>query len=234
MTSCPPTIEHKRPVPLWWRIARTLLIGLFVSTVVAYTLHIQTQMLPDFMTELVTDSETGEITSELQRDRKATVWFVEQFGYLAPLLATMIIPYLLYRKVDRHDGKVQRELTWITVMVMALTFLVLLPYVAKVSDAELQAALAAGEDFPKRDGGAYDTLLLNVAPWFIRLFIGLCMLLLYHSMRAHREKQETVAALAVEASAATAPDTDAPVSDVEAQPSTEAETVPDEATAETP
>lgn len=179
-----------RPCPRWWRVARTVLVGLLVSAAVAGTLYVQTHVLPDLLAKLI------------EEEKNNRAGFAEQMGYLAPVLMAMILPYLIYVKIDRHDGKVQTELTWVMVITMALTYLVLLPYVAHVSNAEIQAALAAEGSFPKRDGGAYDSLLLKVIPWFIRLFIGLSILCLYHSMRAQREKAETVAAAAAAETAA--------------------------------
>ncbi len=179
-----------RPMPLWARILRTMLVGLLLSAVVAGTLHLHARILPEFTTELLTDPETGLVSSQLEKNHKNFLWFVEQFGYLAPLLAVMILPALIYHPIDRRDGRVQQELTWVTVIVIAVTFLLLLPYTARISDAEVQAALSAGETFPTRDGGAYDTLLLKVIPWFLRLGVGLGILCLYHSTRAHREKED--------------------------------------------
>lgn len=174
------------PVPLWLRVLRTVFIGLLVSAAVAGALHIQTRIIPDLLSKL------------LEEGKENRAGFIEQMAYLAPVLAALLIPYLCYFKVDRHDGKVQTELTWVIVIVAIVTFCVLLPHVAGMSEAEIQAALAAGEDFPTRDGGAYDSLLLKVAPWFIRLFIGLSILLLYHACRARREKEEAATAVADE------------------------------------
>ena len=188
--------RSSRPTPLWVRILRTSLLGLLLSAVVAGTLYLHTHTFPELLQE-ITDTEAHPAFPTSATT--AVTWIMDQLGYLAPFLSVLILPFIIYRKLDRHDGMAQRELACQMALVAAFTYLFLLPYVAHISDAELQAALAAGEAFPTREGGAYDTLLLRLAEWFIRLAVGLAVLLVYHTTRAQREIQDARRAATVPA-----------------------------------
>lgn len=177
----------KRPLPLWAHILRTLLIGLLLCGVVAGTLYLHVNTLPDLAADL---TDTEQHPAFPPSAEGIVNWITDELGLLLPFLAVLILCFVIYRPFDRHDGKAQREMVYEILLVAIFTFVVLLPYVARISEAEVQAALAAGEEFPVRENGVKDTLLLNLTEWFLRTGIGLGILGLYHSMRAQREAKE--------------------------------------------
>lgn len=184
----------KRSTPLWVHMLRAALIGLLLCGVVAGALYLHVNTLPNLAADLTdTEKHPAFPTSAVG----IINWTANELGLLLPFLSVLILSFVIYRKLDRHDGKAQREMMYVILLVAVFTFAVLLPYVTHISDAELQAALAAGEEFPLRDNGVHDTLLLNLLEWFIRTGIGLGILALYHSVRAEREAKEYRAVQAV-------------------------------------
>ena len=79
-----------------------------------------------------------------------------------------------------------------SILIMAaLVYFVLLPYLYRTSDTLLQAALAAGEPFPTFEDGHYRTLFLVNLEWFVRFLIPVGALYLFHSSRATRQRDES-------------------------------------------
>lgn len=162
--------------PSLWRI---LVIGILLSLLVAGSLYLHATSLSDYQAYLLTE------------EKKNTAWIVEQLSFLLPLLTVMLFQLGVYRKHNRLDGVAQREMAWEVLIVIVCTYLVLLPVTYHISQSQLEAALAAGEAFPKRpEGGAYDTLFLNQLTWFLRLAVGLGVLYVYHTARARREAED--------------------------------------------
>lgn len=121
-------------------------------------------------------------------EMKTTAWFVREIGLALPLIVLCLFHYVVYHKHDCRDGVAQREMAWEIVVVAVLIYGVLLPYLHHVSDALYEAALAAGSDIPQTDGKVDRTLLMNFHEWFVRQPVPLGLLLVFHSMRATRER----------------------------------------------
>lgn len=174
-----------RPTPpIWVHVLRCVLIALLLCGAVAGSLYLHAYTLP----ELAANITDAEANPGFPSSAEGIVhWLTEEIGLLLPFLTVLLLPFFIYRKIDRHDGKAQKEMVYALVLVALFVYAVLLPYTTRLSDAQLQSALAAGEEFPILESGAHDTLLLSLIPWFIRLGIGLAILALYHSMRAQRE-----------------------------------------------
>lgn len=123
----------------------------------------------------------------LETESKTLAWFTLQIGFSLPFAVICLFHYAVYHKHDRRDGVARREMFWEVVMVTVLTYAVLLPYLASISDALHTNALAAGESIPTTERGVDITLLMELHDWFIRLTIPLGALMVFHATRARRE-----------------------------------------------
>ncbi len=159
-------------------VLRILLIGLFLSVLTALCLYLHHHAFREYLDYLK------------EADKKSTAWIAEQLGYMLPFLTIAIFQYAVYAKHNRKDGILQREMAWEILIVAAFTYLILLPLVWYKSDITLKVSLAAGIQVDKTDGKEYQTLLLSVAEWFVRLIIPLCLLFVYHTAMSRAEKQE--------------------------------------------
>lgn len=162
-------------------VLRILLIGFFLSVLTACCLYLHHHAFKEYLTYLT------------EEEKKSTAWIVEQLGYMLPFLTIAIFQCAVYAKYNRRDGILQREMAWEILIVAAFTYLILLPAVWYKSDISLKVSLVAGIDVEKNDGKEYQTLLLSVAEWFIRLIIPLCLLFVYHNAKARSEKLEAEA-----------------------------------------
>ena len=156
-------------------ILRVLLCGVLLTVLVAVCLYLDYTAFDFYEARL------------LENQSKTFAWFVEQVGFSLPFIVICLFHFMVYHKHDRRDGVARREMFWEVVMVAVLTYAVLLPYLAKISDALYINALAAGKSVPKTDGRVEITLLMELHDWFIRLTIPLAVLMGFHAMRARRE-----------------------------------------------
>ena len=131
-----------------------------------------------------------------EQDKKSTAWITEQISYMLPFIAIAVFQYAVYAKHDNRDGVLQKERAYEILITALLVYLVLLPYVWQKSDALLKVSLIAKLDVDKTEGKEYQTLLLSVMEWFIRLAIPLGLLYVYHHARAKAEKKEALLAAA--------------------------------------
>ena len=122
-----------------------------------------------------------------ENQSKTIAWLTEQAGFVLPFVVICLFQTLVYHKHDPRDGSARREMFWEVVAVTVLTYAVLLPYLASVSEALYINALVAGEKIPKTDGKVEITLLMELHEWFVRLTIPLGLLMAYHGVRARRE-----------------------------------------------
>ena len=123
----------------------------------------------------------------LEEESKTLAWFTLQLSLSLPFIVICLFHYIVYHKHDRHDGVARREMFWEVVVVTALLYAVLLPYLSSVSDALHTNMLAAGESVPTNEAGSEVTLLMELHDWFIRLTIPLGALMVFHAARARRE-----------------------------------------------
>jgi hypothetical protein len=77
---------------------------------------------------------------------------------------------------------------WEILLLSALVYGVLYPYVNAISDALYTNALAAGESITQNAGKVDVTLIMELHEWFIRLSLPILVLLIFHSSRARRER----------------------------------------------
>lgn len=124
-----------------------------------------------------------------EEEKKTMAWLTEQLSYTLPFILICVFHGMVYWKHDRRDGIAQSEMMWQVILVTGLTYCALLPYIFSVSEALHTNALAAGESFPQTDAKEDLTLILELHQWFIRLSIPLGALILFHGMRASREKR---------------------------------------------
>ena len=122
-----------------------------------------------------------------ENQSKTIAWLTEQAGFVLPFVVICLFQTLVYHKHDPRDGSARREMFWEVVAVTVLTYAVLLPYLASISDALHTNALAAGESIPTTERGVDITLLMELHDWFIRLTIPLGALMVFHATRARRE-----------------------------------------------
>ena len=159
-------------------ILRILICGILLAVLVAACMYVRHTAFDFYHARLLEDGS------------KTTAWFVEQVGYALPWILICVFHGIVYVKHDRHDGICRREMFWEVLLVAVLTYGVLLPYMASVSDTMYETALEIGADIPQisLEKRFHDvTLIMKLHEWFIRLSIPLAILLLYHSTRARRE-----------------------------------------------
>ena len=165
---------------------RIVLFSLFLFALVAFELYLSETSLATFHEQLLNDYEH----TENKGWQKIVAWLVEQLRYWLPFLTVCIFQYATYRSFNSENGVCQKEMAWQTGIVSVLVFGGLLPYVAYVSKVAYEAAVAAGEEIPKTDGGVETTILMGAAEWFIRTTIPLALLLVYHAACGRREAKE--------------------------------------------
>ena len=123
----------------------------------------------------------------LENGSKTLAWFTKEIGFSLPFIVICLFHYMVYHKADRRDGIVRREMFWEVLTVTVLVYAVLIPYLAEISAALHTNALAAGEVIPQTDAKIDITLLMELHEWIIRFTVPLGILMVFHSMRAHRE-----------------------------------------------
>ena len=160
-------------------VLRILIIGGLLSILVTVCLYLHHHAFSHYLTYLK-DAE-----------KKSTHWIVKQLSYMLPFLTIAIFQCAVYAKYNRKDGILQREMAWEILIVAGFTYLILFPAVCYQSDVTLKVSLVAGLDVEKNEGKEYQTLLLSLAEWFIRLIIPLCLLFVYHRAKAKAEIQES-------------------------------------------
>ena len=159
-----------------FNILRVLICGIFMSVLVAACLYLKYSAVDFFHARL------------LEQESKTSAWILKQVGFALPWIFMCIFQSITYRKHDRRDGIVAREMFWEVMLVTVFTYLVLLPYLSHVSEEMYAAALEMGADIPQTDGKVDQTFLMIFHEWFIRMAVPLSALLLFHSVRARRER----------------------------------------------
>jgi hypothetical protein len=159
-----------------FNILRVLIFGVFLSVLVAACLYCKYTAIDFFHARL------------LEQESKTSAWILKQVSFALPWIVMCIFQGLVYCKHDRHDGIVQREMFWEVLLVTVFTYLVLLPYLSHVSEEMYAAALEMGADIPQTEGKVDQTFLMIFHEWFIRMTVPLSALLLFHSVRARRER----------------------------------------------
>ncbi len=157
-------------------IIRILVCGILLSVLVTACLYLKYSVF-DFVHARLLDQES-----------KTSAWILLQVSYALPWIFVCIFHGLVYCKHDRHDSIVQREMFWEVLFVTVFTYLILLPYLCHISDAMYASALEMGADIPQTDGKVDQTFIMIFHEWFIRLSVPLCALLLFHAIRAKRER----------------------------------------------
>jgi hypothetical protein len=159
-----------------FNILRVLIFGVFLSVLVAACLYCKYTAIDFFHARL------------LEQESKTSAWILKQVSFALPWIVICLFHGLVYCKHDRHDGIVQREMFWEVLLVTVFTYLVLLPYLQNVSEEMYAAALEMGADIPQTEGKVDQTFIMIFHEWFIRMAVPLCALLLFHSVRARRER----------------------------------------------
>lgn len=157
-------------------ILRVLLCGVFLSVLVAACLYCKYTAIDFFHARL------------LEQESKTSAWILKQVSFALPWIVLCIFQGMVYCKHDRRDGIAQREMFWEVLLVTIFTYLILLPYLQNVSDKMYAAALEVGADIPQTDGKVDQTFIMIFHEWFIRMAVPLGALMLFHSIRARRER----------------------------------------------
>ncbi len=165
--------REKRAYKFSW--IRVILMGLMLSGLIAVCLYLYHTAFRDYLAYLT------------EEEKKSTAWITEQLSYMLPFLAVAIFQYAVYAKHDNHDGVLQKERAYEILIASAVTYLLLLPLVWAYSDAKLTLSLLADVKIPKTEGKEYETVMILVGQWFLRLSIPLCLLFVYHMARAKAE-----------------------------------------------
>lgn len=159
-----------------FNILRVLLCGFFMSVLVAACLYLKYTAVDFFHARL------------LEQESKTSAWILKQVGFALPWIFMCIFQSITYRKHDRRDGIVAREMFWEVMLVTVFTYFIMLPYLRNVSDIVYAAALEAGADIPQTDGKVDLTFIMLLHEWFIRMAVPLAALLILYSTRARRER----------------------------------------------
>lgn len=157
-------------------ILRVLLCGFFMSVLVAACLYLKYTAVDFFHARL------------LEQESKTSAWILKQVGFALPWIFMCIFHAITYRKHDRRDGVVAREMFWEVMLVTVFTYFIMLPYLRNVSDIIYAAALEAGADIPQTDGKVDLTFIMLLHEWFVRMAVPLAALLILYSTRARRER----------------------------------------------
>ncbi len=157
-------------------ILRVLLCGFFMSVLVAACLYLKYTAVDFFHARL------------LEQESKTSAWILKQVGFALPWIFMCIFQSITYRKHDRRDGIVAREMFWEVMLVTVFTYFIMLPYLRNVSDIVYAAALEAGADIPQTDGKVDLTFIMLLHEWFVRMAVPLAALLILYSTRARRER----------------------------------------------
>ncbi len=159
-------------------LVRVLACSLLLALLFAGCLYLYHTAFP-FLHDHLIDSE-----------KKTTAWFVEQLSFSLPFIVICLFLTVAYHGLDRRDGRASREKMWITLLVTALTYGALLPYLNHVSHDLYAAAVEAGAAIPETDAGVPWTLMMKLHDWFIRLAIPMGLLAVFYGARSVRERQE--------------------------------------------
>ena len=159
-----------------FNILRVLIFGVFLSVLVAACLYCKYTAIDFFHARL------------LEQESKTSAWILKQVSFALPWIVICLFHGLVYCKHDRRDSIVQREMFWEVLLVTVFTYLVLLPHLKNISEEMYAAALEMGADIPQTEGKADQTFLMIFHEWFIRMIVPLSALLLFHSVRARRER----------------------------------------------
>lgn len=159
-------------------VLRVIAMSLMLFLLTAACLYLHNTIQENYVSYLTT------------AEKKTTAFLAEQLSYMLPFLAIAVFQFAVYAKYDNRDGILQKEQAWEILILAALVYLVLLPYVKNYSDQTLTLQLAAGIEVEKNAGREYEALFLDVFQWFVRLSIPLVFLLTYHFVRAGVEVRE--------------------------------------------
>ena len=157
-------------------ILRVLFCSVLMSLLVVASLYLKYSAVDFFHARL------------LDQGSKTSAWILKQVSYALPWIFMCIFHAITYRRHDRHDGVVAREMFWEVFFVTVFTYLVLLPYLQNVSDDMYAAALEAGATIPQTEGKVDKTFIMIFHEWFVRLSIPLIGLMLFYSIRARRQR----------------------------------------------
>ena len=174
MTAATPTTPTGRRYR--FSILRVLLFGILMSVLVTACLYLKYSAVDFFHARL------------LEQESKTSAWILKQVGFALPWIFMCVFLACTYRRHDRHDSIVAREMFWEVLLVTIFTYLVLLPYLRNVSDILYAAALEAGADIPQTDGKVDQTLIMLFHEWFVRMAVPLTALMIFFSGRARRER----------------------------------------------
>lgn len=157
-------------------ILRVLLCGFFMSVLVAACLYLKYSAVDFFHARL------------LEQESKTSAWILKQVGFALPWIFMCVFQSITYRKHDRRDGIVAREMFWEVMLVTVFTYFILLPYLKGISEEMYAATLEAGAKIPQTDGKVDQTFIMLFHEWFVRMAVPLTALLIFYSARARRER----------------------------------------------
>ena len=159
-----------------FNILRVLICGIFMSVLVAACLYLKYSAVDFFHARL------------LEQESKTSAWILKQVGFALPWIFMCVFQSITYRKHDRRDGIVAREMFWEVMLVTVFTYFILLPYLKGISEEMYAAALEAGAKIPQTDGKVDQTFIMLFHEWFVRMAVPLTALLILYSARARRER----------------------------------------------
>ena len=173
VTSTPSATQGRR---YRFSILRVLFCSILMSLLVVASLYLKYSAVDFFHARL------------LDQGSKTSAWILKQVSFALPWIFMCIFHAITYRRHDRHDGVVAREMFWEVFFVTVFTYLVLLPYLQNVSDEMYAAALEAGATIPQTQGKVDQTFIMIFHEWFVRLSIPLIGLMMFYSIRARRQR----------------------------------------------
>ncbi|MBE6693330.1 MAG: hypothetical protein E7589_01000 [Ruminococcaceae bacterium] len=178
-------VEQKYP-PLKVSIVRIIIISVLLFLLISVELGVYLTAISDLQDNLMKDYE-------LTKDKgwqKSLAWMLDEFAMLLPLITVCVFQYAVYKRYNREDGILQREMAFEVILVGVLVYAVLLPVVAKISSDMNTAAHIAGTVERYEDGGVI-TLLRRSLGWFIRFIFPVGILSIYHFSRSKAEAEDT-------------------------------------------
>lgn len=159
---------------IWIRLARIFAFSIVMCAVSVGLFYLYATEVPEILVKL---EEKGNMKNT-----------IEAVKHLVPMLniAGLIIALtLIYKFVKAKDSDVQGEKGCIMLIVALFTYLVILPYVLRVSEGCFDP-LPEGEENVM-------SMLENTASWFVTQILPFLIVVTYHFVRAGK-KEEAVAA----------------------------------------
>lgn len=122
--------------------------------------------------------------------QKSVAWIVNELGLWLPMITICVFQLAVYKRYNRENGILQKEMAFEVIVVGVLVYALLLPYVSHLS-SEMHATAVLEETVEYYKNGDAITLMRESLEWFVRFIIPVGLLSLYHFTRSKAEIEES-------------------------------------------